>query len=118
MLYYVFGIVLLDVVIVLVSKPLRSLLEHESNLEGICIALDTPVPLCGCYKVVAGHYGLDYYKIKSVLEKSEGGPSRALIESLAATHTDLTVEEFAGVVEKKAKRKDVLKLLREYDVAE
>ena len=118
MLYYLFGIVLRDVVIVLVSKPLRSLLEHESNLERICNVLDTSMPVCGDYKVVAKHYGLDYYEVKSVLGKSEGGPSRALIESLAATRTDLTVEEFAAVVEKKAKRKDVLKLLREYDVAE
>ena len=100
------------------SKPLRSLLEHESNLEGICNALDTPVPFCGCYKVVAQHYDLNRFKVKSVLEKSEGGPSRALIEYLAAAYPKLTVEEFAAVVEKKAKRNDVSELLWKYDSTE
>ena len=101
-----------------VSKPLKSLLEHDNTLESICNVLDTSSPGCGHYKVVAQHYGLDHYKVKAVLEKSEGGPSRALIESLSATHPDLTVEEFVAVVEEKANRKDVLKLLRKYDVAE
>ena len=76
------------------------------------------MPACGDYKAVAKFYGFDYYEVKSVLEKSEGGPSRALIESLAASHPDLTVEEFAAVVEEETNRIDVLKLLGEYDVAE
>ena len=53
-----------------------------------------------------------------MLKPSEGGPSRALIEHLAATYPELTVKEFAAVVEKKTKRKDVSELLRKYDSTE
>lgn len=81
--------------------------------------MDTRVPMLGSYsfRAVAQHYGFNHYKIVSRLEKEDGGPSRALIESLAATHPDLTLEEFAKVVGEKTKRKDVPKLLREYDLA-
>jgi len=48
----------------------------------------------------------------------DGGPSRALIESLAASHTELTVQEFADVVKKTTNRSDVLKLMLTYDEAE
>ena len=80
--------------------------------------LDTPVPGCGCFEEVAQHYGFDYFKRESVLKKSEGGPSKALIDSLAASHPELTVEQFAAVVGKDTKRKDVLELLRNYDSTE
>ena len=98
------------------SKSLRSLLNNESALQRICEVLDTPVPARGHYKAVAQHYGFDHYQIVSVLENHPGGPSRALIESLAASHTELKVEEFAVVVAKKTKRNDVPKLLRAYDL--
>ena len=84
--------------------------------------LDTPVPGRFNYKAVAQHYGFDHYQITSVLQNNpnpEGSTrTRALIESLASTCPDLTVESFATVVEKKAKRNDVVKLLREYDLVE
>ena len=84
--------------------------------------LDADVPLLGDYRVVAQHYKISHYKIRSVLGQASypGEPTRtrALIESLASSHPDLTVEEFATVVERKAKRKDVSHLLRTYDVAE
>ena len=83
--------------------------------------LDTDVPLFGDYRVVAQHYKFSHYKISSVLGQASypGGSARtrALIESLACSHPDLTVEEFATVVEREAKRKDVSGLLRTYDMA-
>ena len=80
--------------------------------------MDTPLPGRGDFKAVAQHYGFNYYQIVSVLEKEPGGPSRALIVSLTASHTKLTVEEFAAVVAEKTKRYDVCELLREHDLAE
>lgn len=69
----------------------------------------------GDYRVVAQHYGLDHYRISSVLEKDARGPSTALIELLAASKPVLTVYEFAAVVGEKAKRKDVIEVLLAYD---
>ena len=100
------------------SKPLRSLLEHLSTLQRICVVLDTPPPGCGCYKEVAQYYGFDHYMRESVLKPFEGGPSSALIEFLAATYPELTVHQFAVVVWKKTKREDVPDLLRKYDSTE
>ena len=84
--------------------------------------LDTKVRLPGDYRAVALYYGFDHYTIRSVLDQASypGGPTRtrALIESLASFHPDLTVEEFATVVKREAKRKDVSSLLRAYDKAE
>jgi len=80
--------------------------------------LDTPFSGLGNYRAVCNHYGFKHCKIVSVFEKHHLGPSGALIEALAATHTELTVEEFATVVEKQTWRKDVPKLLREYDLAQ
>lgn len=99
------------------SKPLSSLLEHECILQRVCEVLDTPLPGRGHFKAVAQHYGFDHYQIESVLKKFDGGPSRALIESLAASHTELTVQEFADVVKKTTNRNDVLKLLIAYEKA-
>ena len=74
------------------------------------------------YRAVARYYGFSYYEIVAVLDQASypGKPTRtrALIESLACSHPDLTVEEFATVVEREAKRKDVSSLLRAYDKAE
>ena len=94
---------------------MKSLLEHLKTLQKICEALDTSVPGCGDYQAVAQHYGYDFYQRKSVLEKADGGPSKAMIEGLAASHIELTVEEFALVVGRKTYRQDVVKLLRDYD---
>lgn len=99
-------------------KLLKSLLEDRDILETICERLDTPVPGLDDYKAVAKHYGFGYFKIKSLLEKSDEGPSKALIEELVSRNRELTVEEFATTVEKIARRRDVAKLLRgqsEYD---
>lgn len=84
--------------------------------------LDTAVPLRGDYRDVARHFKFNRFQISSGLGQATypGEPTRtrALIMSLASSHPDLTVEEFATVVEKKAKRKDVSRLLRAYDMAE
>ena len=84
--------------------------------------LDTEAPLLGDYRVVAQHYKFSHYEINGVLGQASypGGPARtrALIESLACSHPDLTVEEFATVVEEKAGRKDVSSMLRAYDMAQ
>ena len=98
------------------SKPLSSLLEKESDLQKICECLDTPMPGAGNYRVVALYYGSNHCQITSVFEKHRGGASRALIEFLKAWKPDLTVQEFASVVRKKANRNDVVKLLEEYDL--
>jgi len=99
------------------SKLLSSLLDDDNALQEICECLDTPAPGLGHYKAVCNYYEFNHYKIVSVFEKHPFGPSRALIETLAASHPDITVEEFATVVEEATRRKDVPKLLRGYDLA-
>ena len=99
------------------SKLLSSLLDDDNALQEICERLDTPAPGLGHYKAVCNYYEFNHYKIISVFEKRPLGPSRALIEALAASHPGITVEEFATVVEKETRRKDVPKLLRGYDLA-
>lgn len=100
------------------SKPLGSLLECESYqyLKKICDRLDAPMAGVGDYRDVCSSYGIDRYQIASIYEKQRDGPSRALIDHLAATHEQLTVAEFVVVVRKVAKRGDVAKLLEEYDL--
>lgn len=104
------------------SKPLESLLSQESTLQAVCERLDTFQRLRGDYRAVAKYYGFNYYQISSVLGQASypGEPTktRALIMSLVSSRPDLTVEAFAAVVERKAKRKDVSSLLRAYDMAE
>ena len=68
--------------------------------------------------MVAQHYGFNHHQIETVLMPFDGGPSRAIIENLAARYPDLTVEEFAVVVEGKTRRGDVSQLLRQYDAAQ
>ena len=51
----------------------------------------------------------------AVYEKHNDGPSRALLEYLAASNENLTVTEFASVVREIAERGDVAKFLEEYD---
>ena len=70
----------------------------------------------GDYRDVCSHYDIDHYEKAAVYERHKDGPSRALIDHLAATHDQLTVAEFVTVVRKVAKRGDVAKLLEEYDL--
>lgn len=83
--------------------------------------LDTVVPLRGDYRDVARHFKFNRFQISGLGQATYPGEptrTRALIMSLASSHPDLTVKEFATVVERKAKRKDVSRLLRAYDMAE
>ena len=97
------------------SKLLSSLLDDEPYLRAISVRLDTTLAGAGNYRAVAQYYGLNHYTISSVLEKNDRGATTSLIESLAATNTKVTVQEFAAVVRQKAKRKDVAELLEAYD---
>ncbi|XP_067041736.1 uncharacterized protein [Acropora muricata] len=98
------------------SKPLESLSNDFSDfVEKIFRRLDTRIEGAGHYEVIANYFGFDLFDIRSRLEKSDGGPSRAMIEAIVVRHPELTVEKFARVVEEKARRKDVAHLLRAYD---
>ena len=97
------------------SKLLSSLLDNNPYLERVCNRLDTGMPSVGDYRDVCSYYGIDSYQVTAVYEKHNGGPSKALIEHLAASKENLTVAEFAGVVREIAKRGDVAKILEEYD---
>lgn len=69
----------------------------------------------GDYRSVCSYYGIDVYQVNAVFEKHDGGPSKALIEHLAASKEEQTVAEFASVVREVAKRGDVAKILEEYN---
>ncbi|XP_015776909.1 PREDICTED: uncharacterized protein LOC107354921 isoform X2 [Acropora digitifera] len=98
------------------SKPLESLSNDFSDfVEKIFRRLDTRIEGAGHYEVIANYFGFDVFDIRSRFEKSDGGPSRAMIEAIVVRHPELTVEKFARVVEEKARRKDVAHLLRAYD---
>lgn len=84
-------------------------------LQKISEYLDATLAGVNNYRAVAQNYGVDHYKISSVLATHHRGPTTALIEWLAATHTELTVKDFAAVVRQKAKRNDVALLLEAYD---
>ena len=73
------------------------------------------MPGVGHYHKVCLHYEVDSYQVNAIFEKHNGGPSKALLEHLAASKENLTVAEFAGVVREIAKRGDVAKILEEYD---
>ena len=99
------------------SKRLESLVNHDLNLlEKICKRLDTAVPGCYNYEIIAQHFGFDHWTIKSVFEKHVEGPSKAMILNIISRYPKVTVEKFASVVEKKALRCEVAELLREYDL--
>ena len=93
-------------------------MDDEIAFEKICQALDTKITGGGNYKEVAGYYGFDSYFIKSRLEVSPGGPSRALLEHLVARYPDLTVQEFGNVIKERTKRNDVVVLLNKFDNAD
>lgn len=97
------------------SKPLSSLLEVGPYLERVCNSLDTKMPGVGHYYNVCLHYEVNSYQVSAIFEKHNGGPSKALLEHLAASKENLTVSEFAGVVRETANRGDVVKILEEYD---
>ena len=74
-----------------------------------------PIVFVGDYHDVCSHYDIDSFQVAAVYEKHDGGPSKALLEHLAASHEQLTVAEFARVLRKIAKRGDIAKILEEYD---
>jgi len=96
---------------------LKSLVHDLSDfVEKIYRRLDARIEGAGNYEVVAKVFlGFDHFDVRSTLETSVGGPSKAMIEAIVARHPKLTIEEFARVVEEKAHRKDVVDLLRAYD---
>ena len=103
-------------VIVSVSKPLEDLVNDASDfLEKICKRFDTPLAGLGNYEDVAKYYHYDFFTIHSRFKTSPDGPSKALILAMIGEHPRVTVENFARVVEKQARRKDVAILLREFD---
>ena len=90
--------------------------DASDSLEKICKRLDTPLAgLTGYYEDVAKYYHYDVFTVRARFEKSPYGPSKALISAIIAEHPRVTVENFARVVEKQARRKDVAILLREFD---
>ena len=91
-------------------------MDDEPYLQAISERLDTTLARSGNYRAVAQKYGFNHYRIASVLEKHDRGPTTALIESLTATRPKLTAREFAVVVRQKAKRDDVAELLEAYDL--
>jgi len=99
------------------SKPLVNLVnDHSDFVENIFERLDTYVEGAGHYEVVAKCFGFSFYTIKSRFEKADGGPSRAMIEAIVSRYPEITVQSFAELVEKKARRRDVANLLRAYDL--
>ena len=89
--------------------------DASDSLEKICKRFDTPLPGLGNYEDVAKYYHYDYFTIKARFEKSPDGPSKALILAMIGEHPRVTVENFAEVVEKQARREDVGILLRDFD---
>ena len=96
------------------SKLLSTLLDDAHDLEAISEFLNTTLAGVGDYRVVAQHYGVRSDLIASVLETHHSGPTTALIEYLATTRPELTVQDFAAVVEIAAKRRDVAAVLEAY----
>ena len=95
---------------------MESLVNDLSDfVEKIFRRLDTRFQAAGHYEVIANYFGFDRFDIRSVFEKSFYGPSKAMIEAIVVRRPELTVEEFARVVEKTSGRKDVADLLRKFD---
>ena len=110
------GIINFVFVIVSVSKPLEDLGNDASDsLEKICKRFDTPLAGLGNYEDVAKYYHYDVFTIQARFKTSPDGPSKALILAIIGEHPRVTVESFAKVVEKQARRKDVAISLREFD---
>ena len=104
------------IVIVSGSKPLEDLVNDPSDsLRKICDRFDTSPAGLGNYEDVAKGFGYNVFTARSRFKKSEDGPSKALILAIIAEQPRVTVESFARVVEKQARRNDVAILLREFD---
>ena len=88
--------------------------DFSESVEDIFRRLDRRIPGAGHYEAIASCFGFNIFEI-NLFEKSDRGSSRAMIEAIVVRHPDLTVEEFARVVEERARRKDVAGLLRKYD---
>lgn len=111
------SIIVIVIVIVIVSgsKPLEDLVNDPSDsLRKICDRFDTSPAGLGNYEDVAKHYGYDVFT-RCRFKAYPGGPSNALISAIIAEFPDVTVESFARVVVKQTRRKDVARLLREFD---
>ena len=89
--------------------------DLSDSVEEIYEHLDTRIRGADHYEVIAHCFGFDLFDVRATFEKSVSGPSRAMIEAIVVRHPELTVENFARVVEEKAHRKDVAELLRAYD---
>ena len=76
---------------------------------------DTPIRGLGNYEDVAKYYDYDVFKIKAKFETSRDGPFKALMLAIIGENPLVTVDNFARVVEQKARRKDVAILLRDFD---
>ena len=97
---------------------MESLVHDLSNsVDKIFQRLDTRIQGAGHYdyEIIGNHFGYNHFEIKSMVERCDGSPSRAILEAIAVYQPELTVEEFARVVEAKTRRKDVVQLLRAYD---
>ena len=90
--------------------------DHSDFVENIFQHLDTFVEGAGHFEVIGKYFGFSIYTIRSRFQKSDGGPSRAMIEAIVVRHPEITVESFAKLVERKARRRDVANLLRAYDL--
>ena len=89
--------------------------DASDSMDEICHRLDTRTAGLGSYEDIAKHYGYKVSTVRSRFETSPDGPSKALILAIIAKHPDVTVESFAKVVVKQTRRKDVARLLREFD---
>ena len=90
--------------------------DHSDFVENIFQHLDTFVEGAGHFEVIAKYFGFSIYTIRSRFQKSDGGPSRAMIEAIVVRRPEITLESFAKLVERKARRRDVANLLRAYDL--
>ncbi|XP_044180500.1 uncharacterized protein LOC122961756 [Acropora millepora] len=90
--------------------------DPSDSLEKICFRLDLPIGGLDSYEAVARYYHYSLFEIRSRFGTSPDGPSKDLILSITAEHPDVTVENFAKVVEMQTIRVDVARLLREFDL--
>ena len=90
-------------------------MNDERPLQAISELLDSTMGWPRLYQEVAQNYGLHNDEISLVLEENDRSPTTALIQWLAATRPELTVQEFAAAAREKAKREDVVALLKAYD---
>ena len=89
-------------------------MDDPAHLQQISECLDRALSGFGNHREVAQNYGLHNDEISLVLEENDRSPTTALIQWLAATRPELTVQEFVAVVRRQAKREDVATLLESY----